>query len=383
MARRLGIWFVVLFPWLLGALMIWYAWPRTPSIVAQRPGLVIIAPNPDLLDKAAFGFVIYWCGAVLFLLSNLLRKRRLWANLYAVLVVIGLPMMMAVGHGMYYMSGPWRDLASLRAKNGTVYHLQYQGVLQGRIYALSEKLERDQFFLNTRVVGLTNGDSPRYWASVVLPKGMPPVKDSTERDTFWSTRWITGFTSHPSRQMLVSSPDGNILVSVYPDAEEFTTAHATVKVNKANLAYDLRTGEYYGAPACKGSKDIEGISPFILIGEDDEPDPGDVEEICSFVEKQDLLPSSSNYHSGVPYIEVLQKETLHPNPHVRLATAQILGHYWQESEKAAEMLGRIAAHDADRKVREAAHSALDLLNSLVEKHRDDLAKIEKRKIERD
>ncbi|NIM06778.1 MAG: hypothetical protein GTN65_14440 [Armatimonadetes bacterium] len=203
---------------------------------------------------------------------------------------------------------------------------------------------------------------------------MPPVKDSTERDKFWSTHWITGVTSHPSRRRLFSSSDGNILVSVYPDAEVFTTWRGTAKVNKANLAYDLRTGQYYGNGFYEGSEDIEGISPFILIGEDDEPDPGDVEEICSFVENQDFRPYSIEELSGIPRLEVLQKETLHPNPRVRLATAQILGHYWRESEKAAEMLGRIAAHDADRKVREAAHSALDLLNRLVEKHEADPAK---------
>ncbi len=349
-ATRIIAFLLLLLVALLGAFLIWYrgAGEAFPS----GPGAILLVCYPKLLRWTMGALWICWCLAVLVLVYSVMRKQGLPISVCSILAIVVVPIISLLALAGSAFGVPGRVIASLQLGKNKVYYLQHYGAAGGCRYVITEELEKGRLFLRTRVLGRTNCDYPYYWTSVVRSKTMAKAQ-----------RARAGWR-------LVSNPNATMLVALLPRSENHSGDRPTTETN---MVYDLRTRRFYGNGLYEKSLDIRVLSPFILLGDHDEPDPADVNAICSFME--------NNQHYGdVPGesgIDALAQDAENTNPSIRLATAQILGHYWHEWKLARQTLKRMATSDTDVRVRETARSALALLDNLVKQHQGELAEIER------
>ena len=134
------------------------------------------------------------------------------------------------------------------------------------------------FYCHHDVLVRTNGDSPRSYLRIVYPAGQPMV---------------------PGRVFLV---DG-WLIALRNDS------------NHVYMAYDLRTDRAYGFG------EIEKLSPFLALGEDDELDPLD----CA-----GFLGESAAPDKGYPTTDAIRTGLHHKNARVRAFAAGWLRKIEQE-----------------------------------------------------
>jgi hypothetical protein len=139
-------------------------------------------------------------------------------------------------------------------------------------------------------------------------------------------------------------------------------------IPEANMAYHFRTHRFWGNGWYDNSGNIQGISPFMLIGPRDEPDPGDVAAICKALEG--FL--SRFEEVGVPDLDRLVSSTKSDNSAIRQAAAQMLGSYRPAAKFAIPALEGMSGHDPNLRVRVAAAGSLVRLRKLAARHRSDL-----------
>jgi hypothetical protein len=319
--------------WLYALLLVWYAAPRGSFF--PEPGMVITAHYPQVLEYGKMLLAAYWvCAAVAFGIGSLHRRQpSLLRTLEVVLAVL-----VAVFGGAYAaarlggpavldvalmvalvtfvpafviagaltspkhprsalvplalsllvvfplawpqepaLSGTWQDLARVKAPDGYTYHLQLKQAMQGRDYALTIETEGGPLFLRTRVLAdRVLGESDSLGVSPGWPILIHP----------------SGVRLHPTgRAFLVTSHDSQWVSYV-------TSNEGTWSVC---FAYDLTAKRLY-----RGD-DRAQLSPFLLIGPDDELDPHDV----------------STLRTRVPGPEVLERDAHHPNPRVRALVREL------------------------------------------------------------
>jgi hypothetical protein len=129
----------------------------------------------------------------------------------------------------------------------------------------------------------------------------------------------------------------------------------------------LDTHKFYSDNLTDKSEYIETLSPFILIGPKDTPDPSDVDAVCAYLAQK---------NRSLDFIAALIAEKENPNPKVRVATARILGNAWSMADEASAALEQMANADSEVAVSAAAKTALIELKTLVEKHRPEAAPLD-------
>ena len=167
---------------------------------------------------------------------------------------------------------PWGVGPEVTDGSGRRYQFGESSFLQGQTLALMRFREGGIFYRYHDVLVETNGDSPRSYLRIVYPAGQHKV---------------------PGRVFLV---DG-WLIALRNDS------------NHAYMAYDLRTERAYGFG------EIEKLSPFLALGEDDELDPLD----CA-----GFLGESAAPAKGYPTTDAIRTGLHHKNARVRAFAAEWL-----------------------------------------------------------
>jgi hypothetical protein len=192
----------------------------------------------------------------------------------ACLIVFPLVLLLNMFAGMFSPSFAVLDRAT--APDGQEFAFLYFGVMQGQQMVLAQPVGSNAFRSVYRVLGENNGDWPRSWASVIRPAG-PPTQ---------------------TNRHLHFGPDGLVLVIVPP--------------NQCFLAYDARSREFWGHGP------IEGLSPFVLLGENTSVHEDDV------ISTRGHLQTAHPDAVGVPRRSTLVAGTRHANPIVRALAAEWL-----------------------------------------------------------
>ena len=226
-------------------------------------------------------------------------------------------------------------------------------------------LRRNTFFLHSRVVGRTNGDFPETLAPVVLPGRKALPSGARIHALGRGAAWPSAAALAGSRWRLLVSPGGATLLAVYLPRHD-REGHPVIP--EANMAYHFRTHRFWGNGWYDNSGNIQGISPFMLIGPGDEPDPGDVAAICKALES---FPSAFE-EVGLPDLGGVLSSTKSENSAVRQAAAQMLGSYWVAAKLAIPALEGMRGHDSNLRVRVTAAVSLVRLRKLMARHRSDL-----------
>lgn len=164
---------------------------------------------------------------------------------------------------------PWTVEATLVVPESQTYAFLDSSFLQGQRMALGRQSHQNLLWTNYDVCGTTNGDDPLSWASVVRPSGAP---------------------SDDYGQLYLAPSD--VIVGIRTD-------------HKCFFAYDLATERFIGR------KDIENLSPFVLISEHTELNQLDIEGILH------ELRSRGRDQPGRPRDIQLRAGLTHVNPRVR------------------------------------------------------------------
>ena len=145
--------------------------------------------------------------------------------------------------------------------------------------AIGRRLTKNLFYEDVAIIGSTNTDEPKAWASVITPAD----------------------SSHLKNNQLFFS-DAGTLVAIRRAQECF-------------LAYDVNQDRFLG------HNDIAGLSPFVLIGPDTTPSQRDIDGIIS------LMRSHRPPVPGYPLREQIASGLTHPNPKVQEIAQQLLDLY--------------------------------------------------------
>ena len=246
----------------------WYVWPRSGP--EPTPGRLVVEHHRELVVTAAWAMLglqlLTVLVTVLLLIGSLRRAGgRPWYHWatwvsFRVALVFGLtvsPLALLAGTYLSPQCHPWRTISQVHTSGGITYRVQRFGEWD----ILSEELSRDRYFIRTRVLAVTQG--VRRGVPVVRPADaaeyrLPKFEESEQKN----------------RGRLVQSSDGRWLVFLYPSAAGFV--HSLDPEDwcygcKTSLAYDLREKEPYGGDS------LDLLSPFFLIGPDDQPDEEDLQ----------------------------------------------------------------------------------------------------------
>lgn len=168
---------------------------------------------------------------------------------------------------------PYQVGPATLADDGRTYHFAESSFLQGQTLVVVRFRDENVFYRNYDALVRTAGDSPQSYLKVVRPAEYQKVPGGLTRNGDW------------------------IVYLRYK--------------NHAFAAYDLRSGEGHGY----GSEEIESLSPFLILGEDDELEPKDT---------ADLMNQKANPGMGYPHADALRSGLLHRNPRVRVFAQQLL-----------------------------------------------------------
>jgi hypothetical protein len=179
--------------------------------------------------------------------------------------------------------GPWQSGQSVTAPDDHVYSYIESSFLQGQTLAIGRDEGAAWLYRRFKLVGETNGDSPRLWIPLVRPAG---VNDNEYGQLYCS--------------------DFGVVVGLRYD-------------NHCCMAYDTRTEQFFGQPSNKepGEK-ITSISPFILIGPETKLHQSDVARLVQ------AATGDPTRTEGVVSEAALQEALDHPNPEVRKLARRIL-----------------------------------------------------------
>ena len=337
MCKRLAIWLVIAFPLLLGAAMVWYAWPR--SGYAPMPGSILVTHYPAVARKAAAVLIVY-CAVALLLggIWGAIRSRRTLLGRIALLVadlaIVAFACVIASGfldvtYGLAFR--PWDDHGAIRMPNGRTYHVLHFW----ETYLLAEEVGRSPLFLQTRVLG----SAGEYDGTLLVrPRG-------DRRYAFPSNPEAPGFGKHAGRP--VTDSGRRTVLYVWGDV----TQTKAIPYCATSLAYDLASASFLG-----GEK-LPLLSPFLLVGPEDALEPDDVRALLY------VLGNGQQYVYVRPDIQVLVRDARHPNPKIRELVARMLSHYQYDRLVVLQTLTRLAAHDPDPNVRKAGQASLSKLKA--------------------
>jgi len=186
---------------------------------------------------------------------------------------------------------PWYAGESVTATDQHVYSYVESSFLQGQTLAIGRDEGSDWLYHQYRLMGDTNGDSPRLWIPLVRPAG---VSDDYGQ--------------------IYCSESGFVVGLRYE--------------NQCYMAYDTRAGQFFGHPSTgEPGEAITSISPFILIGPDTEfhwPDVARILELATG-EEASLINEAA-----------VRQALDHPNPAVRELAKWILDLLAARQDKKAD-----------------------------------------------
>ena len=253
---------------------------RLDDVQGDFIGFDRIVIRDNYVGRSAF----IGCGLLSLSLLVLSAMRVLWMRGIAlVLVFIAFPW--ACFHHIFNNLGPWTVYQSYTVSSNETYAFLSSEFLQGQRLVIARLKEQSSFQSVYRGLVTTNGDSPRSWVFVVRPD------DCREGygQVYVTDRYIVGVRYE----------------------------------NRCYMAYDRILNKPIGPD------DVEAVSPFICLADDDLPHLPDVQTIV------DNVPSDATYHRRLPTRQAVEQGLKHPNPGVREVAEQILA----ANEKAVETEG--------------------------------------------
>lgn len=203
---------------------------------------------------------------------------------------------------------PWTTQAEIIGPDGHTYYFMDSSFLQGQLMAIARLKSSTILTRTMQVQGVTNGDSPRSWASVIHPAGAP------END--YGQLYVT---------------DANMVIGIRYDY-------------RCYVAYDIASNKFYG------HGDIEDFAPFVLIGPNTPMCLSDIEGVIAEVERWIRHLSndpdvrtltgylSGNRPPGYPHDETLRAALTHPNATVREVSKRILQIHEEGIEKVRDQV---------------------------------------------
>ena len=266
----------------------------------------ITVPNPSVRSAMAVCGIV---GALALLVTGIvciLCRRILFG---AIAIVIALSGYCGANIASFIVNlSPWTTQAEILAPDGHTYYLMDSSFWQGQLLAIARRKSNTILTRTMEVQGVTNGDSPRSWASVIRPAGAP--KDD------YGQLYVT---------------DANMIIGIRYNY-------------KCYLAYDTTSSRFYGF------EDIEQLSPFVLIGPNTPMCQSDIEGVIGEVERWIRHLSnepdirmlagylSGNRPPGYPHDETLQAGLKHANSGVREVSRRILEIHEKGVERVREQV---------------------------------------------
>jgi hypothetical protein len=224
------------------------------------------------------------CFALLLLYGVLgLNIKKLPAPWAALLIaIVGFP----ASCGKYAIDNlaPWTTEAEIKSPDNRTYYFMDSSFLQGQTMAITRLKEQTWLTRHMEVLGSTNGDNPRSWASVIRPAGTP--------DDDYGQLYLSS-----DKSMILGIRSGF----------------------RCYMSYNFQSNHFRGNSE-KENDDIKGISPFILIGGDTEMNPADVKGVTDHINSH----TTNNNYNGYPRLNVLEAELDHPNNNVRLVANELM-----------------------------------------------------------
>jgi hypothetical protein len=321
---------IAVFPWLFALALMWYARPQGGYF--PPPGSIIKAHYPEMVAHAKAALGLYWFCVAVFFLAQALRQPRMTPGRLLQMLLASVFMVFAAGYGLLQLRlvpaaglvslvmgvcwlltvvvaahhhgrgelqlplvgvalsvlvalplafldvrplwSFWEDISQVQTADGRNYHVQRKTFFQGQNLALTEEVTHGPLFLDTRVAATGSGVSHFGYPMLVSP------------------RW----PKSPTAQMrLRASSDGRWLALLRRIPTEDCT--------EAVLVYDRRERKLYPL------EEIRTLSPFLVIGPEDELDPDDVTALRG---------------PAPPFPEVLARDLHHPNPRVCALVKELL-----------------------------------------------------------
>ena len=181
---------------------------------------------------------------------------------------------------------PWTKEAEIETSDGYIYSFMNFSFLQAQVLKLVRAKDRDADESEQEILGETNGDSPRSWATVIRPAGAP-------EDNYG--------------QLYLNAQ--GLIVGIRSDYDCY-------------FAYDTHKEIYYG------HGDIEDLSPFVLIEAETQMNEPDVTALILEVAKDNFLymeyMEQYEQNTGRPYERsydpepnTLKEGLKHPNKEVK------------------------------------------------------------------
>ncbi len=252
----------------------------TGHVNAQVRTITIIHPS---VSQAIFVLALCCCVVLLAIcIFGFAHKKFLVPGVACLLAVVGFPA--SCGKSVVDNLAQWTTEDEIKGPDGREYYFLDSSFLQGQTMAIARLKERTTFTQTMAVLGTTNGDEPRNWASVIRPKE----------------------TSVEHYGQLYLTPDKRMLIGI---RYEF----------KCYMAYDWQKDKFLGH-SDKETEDIKGISPFVLIGSNAEMNSGDVREVIDHVKSH----TQNSNDNGYPKLPVLEKALGDPNPRVRVVARELI-----------------------------------------------------------
>jgi hypothetical protein len=257
-----------------------HSWITGDKVSGQLQVITIVHPS---VSQAIFVLALCCCVVLLAIcIFGFARKKFLVPGVACVLALVGFPV--SCGKSVVDNLAEWTTEDGTRGPDGREYYFLDSSFMQGQTMAIARLKEQTRFTSTMEVLGTTNGDWPRNWASVIRPKGTP-VDDYGQ---------------------LYLSPNKSMLTGI---RNEF----------KCYMAYDWQRDKFLGRSDSE-IEDIKSISPFVLIGSNTEMNSRDVEEVIEHVKSH----TQNSNDNGIPRLQVLENALGDPNPRVRVVARELL-----------------------------------------------------------
>ena len=246
----------------------------------------------DILKYAWLDKAIWWYGflcPLVLLVASAANFRKWFARYIAIFLVMALILFpLSCWNRIGDMFGPWTLHGEVVASDGTKYVFMDRSFMQGQTMALGRYAGVGLLYQHFDVLGTTQGDSPRSWASIVRP-----AEDVN-----------AGYG-----QLYLS--DASMLAGVRYD-------------NHCFFAYDLNSHQFHGWDTARE------ISPFVLIGPGTPMHRPDASRIKDHMTKTIGARSGGielSACNGVPSRKSLVDAQGHADPAVRELAAELLTLY--------------------------------------------------------
>lgn len=187
---------------------------------------------------------------------------------------------------------PWLIYNQIEGPDNNCYYFMFSSFLMGKTAAIGRLEVENRFTKTFEILGATPGGHETNWASIIRPAGS------------YSKEFDKDFG-----QLYFSESDQLVCIQ---------------SENECIMVYDLNDKSFFGWDD-NGAKDIEQISPFILISANTKMHQPDIDSILSLMkERLPYVKKGFKESSGYPRRAVLEEALEHSNKEVRIVAKQLL-----------------------------------------------------------